>query len=82
MVVFLGKTLFVYFPLGPSSLPVVVAQPDESVANRTQKVLYAVVCWTDTVCLVHAIEQMMIIHDTAYTPTGYSLQATAYRLQI
>ena len=35
----LGKTLNAYFPLGPSSLPAVEAQPKERLANRTQKML-------------------------------------------
>ena len=35
----LGKTLNAYFPLGPSSLPAVEAQPEERLANRTQKML-------------------------------------------
>ena len=34
-----GNNFHVYFPLGPSSLSVVVAQPEERFANRTQKVL-------------------------------------------
>ena len=38
-VVSLGKALFANFSLGPrkASLPVVVAQPNERFANRTQK---------------------------------------------
>ena len=32
-----GKTLYAYFPLRPSNLPVVVAQAVERLANRTQK---------------------------------------------
>ena len=36
-VVSLGKTLLTYFPLGPSSLPVAVAQPEERLANRTKE---------------------------------------------
>ena len=35
----LGKTLDAYFPLGPSSLPAMEAQPEERLANRTQKML-------------------------------------------
>ena len=33
----MGKTLDAYFPLGLSSLPAVEAQPEERLANRTQK---------------------------------------------
>ena len=36
-VVSLGKALFANFSLGPSSLPVVVAQSNERFANRIQK---------------------------------------------
>ena len=43
---FLGKTLYAYFPLGPSNLPVVVAQPDKSLATKTQKKCSALV-WLD-----------------------------------
>ena len=35
----LGETLYAYFPMGSSSLPVVVAQPDERLAKKPQKVL-------------------------------------------
>ena len=37
VLVSLGKTPDAYFSLGPSSLPAVVAQPEERLANRTQK---------------------------------------------
>ena len=35
VVVLLGKILYAYFPLGPSSLPVAVTQPNEKLANGT-----------------------------------------------
>ena len=37
-----GKDTLCLFPLGTSSLLIVVAQPDEKLANRTQK---SVLCW-------------------------------------
>ena len=37
VVMSLEKTLYAYFLLGRSSLPVVEAQPDETVSNRTKK---------------------------------------------
>ena len=36
-VLFLDKTLYAYFTMGPSSLPIVVAQRDEKPANKTKK---------------------------------------------
>ena len=40
VVVFLGKTLNAHFLLGPSSLSVVVPQPDESLANENGALHY------------------------------------------
>ena len=45
-VVFVRKTLNAYFPLGPSSLPVVMAQPDERLANRMKRG-YSAFVWLD-----------------------------------
>ena len=42
----IGKNIYAYFPLGSSSLPVVVTQPDERLANRIQKKCSALV-WLD-----------------------------------
>ena len=43
----LRKTLYPCFLLGPSGLPVTVAQPDKRLANRTQKSALRWFDWTD-----------------------------------
>ena len=53
----LGETLYAYFPMGPNSLPVVVAQPDERLAKKPKKSALRWCGWTDAACLVHTNKQ-------------------------
>ena len=55
----LRKKLYAYFPLGPSSLPVVAAQLDKKLANRTQKRVLLRWCGlTEAESLVHTNDAM------------------------
>ena len=57
----LGKTFYANFQLGPISLSVVVAQPEERHGNRTsphKKVLWL----TEAECLVHTNKQLQYMH--------------------
>ena len=54
----LGKDTLSVFSIGPSNLPAVVDQPDEIIANRTQKMVLCVgVGSTDAEFLVHTNER-------------------------
>ena len=54
----LGKTLYDYFSLGPSSLPIVVAQPGKRLRNKTQKNALRALVWLDRRRVPGSYEQL------------------------
>ena len=55
-----------YFPLGPSSIPIVVAQPDERLANRNQKSALRWCGLTNAECLVSGFYMNKRVYTVGY----------------